>query len=168
MSVKEFALRTFAYRVQSERNVLQIFGSIKAFSFRVICFKFSLNQLVKIRENGVISRFHRAPIRVVGYPEFLVELYQKQLNCVNLTVGKILVAAEEVAQKADVLRQLGLGLERPWSVIICGFIAPRFRFEYIYNILARHQIDKTTTEIFCQVDILHFGIKTNNIFSALA
>ena len=104
--------------MQSKADILQIFGGIKPFFFRIERLVFRFNQLVKIRENWKICRLHRVPIRVVGYPEFLVELYQKQLDCVDFAVGKILVAAEEVAQKADMLRQLGLKSERFRDIFI--------------------------------------------------
>ena len=168
VSVKEFALRALAYRVQSERNVLQVFGGVKAFLFQVESLIFSFHQFIKIGNNRVVRRFQLAPIRIIGYPEFLIQLYEQQLDGVNFAVGKILIAPEKIPQKTDVLRQFGFGLERSRSVIIGGFISSRFRFEYIYNVFTRHQIDKTAAEIFRQVYIFHFGIKAYYILSALA
>ncbi len=103
MTVKKFAFRALAYGVQTEAYVLQCFVGVKIFFFRVIAFVLLLNKVVKIREDGVVGRNHFAPIGAVGYAEFVVQLNEKQFDRVYLPIGKILVAAEKVTQKADVL-----------------------------------------------------------------
>ncbi len=72
MSVKKLTLRALTDRVQTEADILQILGGIKAFLFRIESLVLSFNELIKIRENGVVGRFEAAPVGIVTDIKFFL------------------------------------------------------------------------------------------------
>ena len=103
MSVEIFAFRADAHGVDAETDLLQRFLCIEVFSLLVVGHKFFLAELIKILHNGKIRGPFYAVIGAVGNAESGIQLREQDFNSVDLRVGEILVAAEKVFQKGNVL-----------------------------------------------------------------
>ena len=105
MAVEVFAFRAYAHGMDSEANLLERFLCVEVFSLFVIGHKFFFAELVKILHDRKVRRFLYAVVRGVGNTESGIQLGEQDFDGVNLRIGKILVAAEEVFQKGNVLTE---------------------------------------------------------------
>ena len=106
----------------------------------------------------------------MGGEQAAVKLHQKYLDGVKLLIREILVGAEEVFEKSNVLAQPCDALESVGRVLIVIFIAvlsPILWFKRINFVLTVHKVDITAAERSGQVFILSFGIQTHQSLTAL-
>ena len=98
-------------------------------------------------------------VRVVIHAPLGVQPLQHQLDGIDVTIRKVLVAAEKIFQEGDVLTQPGLmtkGCRR--FRIVFAVLAPQLGLERIDTVLTAHQVNKTAAQVGAQVDELMLGI----------
>ena len=96
MAVEVFAFRADAHTVDSETDLLQRFFGVEVFSLLVVGHKFFLAEIVKILHDGKIRGLLYTVVRAVGDAESGIQFGEQDFDGVDLRIGKILVAAEEV------------------------------------------------------------------------
>ncbi len=165
VSVKEFRLRTLADGVQPQQDILQQLGGIELAAALVIGLIFFLNQPIQVGQNGIIGGGEPVEAGAVADAELGIQLLQHDFNGVNLPVGKVLVSAEEVFQKGNVLTELAADAEglRRIPVLWASVLIPSFGFQHIDDKLPGHQVDEAGAEVIGQILVLHFRIKGAHI-----
>ena len=115
--------------MDAEADLLERFLCIEVFSLLVISHKLFLAELVKVLHDRKVRGLLYTIVRTVGNAESGVQLGEQDFNGVDLRIGKILVAAEEVFQKSNVLTEPCDFLERfrRSSVDILNAVCPCFR-----------------------------------------
>ena len=105
MAVKILALRADAHRVDAEADLLERLLGVQVLPLPVVAVKFLLAEAVKILHDRKIRRTLFAVVRGIRNAEARIELGEQNLNRVELRVREILIGAEEVFQKRNVLRE---------------------------------------------------------------
>ena len=129
MTVEVFAFRAYAHGMDAEADLLERFLCIEVFSLLVISHKLFLAELIKILHNGKVRGLLYAVVRGVGDTESGIQFGEQDFDGVDLRIGEILVAAEKVFQKGNVLTEPcdlfegfgGVGVD------ILNAVRPRFR-----------------------------------------
>ena len=108
---------------------MECFFGIEVFSLLVISHKLFLAEFVKVLHDRKVRGLLYTVVRTVGNAESGIQLGEQDFNGVDLRIGEILVAAEEVFQKGNVLTEPcdlfeGFGCS---SVDILNAVSPRFR-----------------------------------------
>jgi hypothetical protein len=102
VAVEEFTLCAHAHGVEPQQNFLQQFLRVKLIFGFVIAPELILNERHKGRIGWDSLRLSRASeISAVADAEFFVQLAQHDFNGVDMAVGKILIAAEKILEKAE-------------------------------------------------------------------
>ena len=96
MTVEVFAFRADTHGMDSEADLLERFLCVEVFSLLVISHKLFLAEVIKILHNGKVRGLLYTVVRTVGNAESGIQLGEQDFNSVNLRIGEILVAAEEV------------------------------------------------------------------------
>ena len=91
--------------MDAEADLLERFLCIEVFSLLVVGHKFFLAELVKVLHDGKIRGLLYTVVRAVGDSESRVQFGEQDFDGVDLRIGKILIAAEEVFQKSNVLTE---------------------------------------------------------------
>ena len=103
MAVEVFAFRADTHGVDAETDLLERFLCVEVFAFFVIGHKLFLAQLIEILHDRKVRRLFHAVIRTVGDTETGIQLGEQDFDGVDLRIGEILVAAEKIFQKGNVL-----------------------------------------------------------------
>ena len=82
--------------MNTEADLLERFLCIEIFSLFVISHKFFFAELIKVLHDRKVRRLLYAVICGIGNTESGVQLGEQDFNSVDLRIGEIFVAAEEV------------------------------------------------------------------------
>ena len=87
-------------------------------------------------------------VRVVVDAPLAVQPLQHQLNGVDMPVREILVGAEKILQKRDVLTEPGMLPEGGggFRVVLAGHV-PEFRLQGVDAVPAAHEVHETAAQI---------------------
>ena len=96
ITIKITAFRTHAHGVDSEAHLLERLLGIEVFPLLVVGHEFFLAQLIEVFHNGIVRRLHLTVVGGVGNTEPCIQFRKQNFNGVDLCIGKILIAAEEV------------------------------------------------------------------------
>ena len=155
--------------MDAETDLLERFLCIEIFSLLVIGHKFFFAELVKVLHDRKVRGLLYAIICGVGNSESRVQFGEQDFDGVDLRIGKILVAAEKVFQKGNVLTEPcdlfeGFGCV---GVDILNAVRPCLGFKRIDGIFARHKINIAAAEGIAQILVLRFGIETDDSLARL-
>ena len=89
--------------MDAETDLLERFLCVEVFAFFVIGHKLFLTKFVKVLHDRKVRGLFHAVIRAVGDTETGIQLGEQDFNGVDLRIGEILVAAEKIFQKGNVL-----------------------------------------------------------------
>ena len=135
----------------------------------IVVFVLFFNEVVQVREHRIILRLELREIRVVRDMELGIQLREQYLYRVYLRIGEVLIRAEEVPQKREVLGQHGFLLERLRRrrivLILAG--APALRLKHIDDVLPAHEVNEAAVKRGTQFTLLVLNIQRDNVFPSL-
>ncbi|MPM43416.1 hypothetical protein SDC9_90089 [bioreactor metagenome] len=164
MAVEKLTFRAHAHGVKPQQDFLQKLRRVELVFGFVVALVLGFNQGIEVGQNGVVRGGKALEIGAVADSELFVQLAQHDFNGVNVAVGKIFVAPEEILEKADVLTELG-GLAECLGcvgVLRAAALVPCFRLQRVDPVPARHEINETAAEVFRQLHIFVLWIKAQN------
>ena len=137
VAVEEPALRTHTHGVNPQAHLPEHFLGIQMFLGIVKLCVLLLAQPVKFRHHWILDGLQGGEVRAVRNSPGCVELFQQDFQGIQLGIGEILVAAEKVFQKGNVLAQSGGFPEglRPFLLLL-GIVRPKLRLQGIDDIIA--------------------------------
>lgn len=170
VSVEILGLRADAHGMDSEAHVLQGVLRVEVFPLLVVAVKLFLAQLIEVLHDREVRGLFGAVVGGIGDAEAGVQLGEQDLDGVDLRIGKILVAAEEIFQEGDVLGQPCNLLEsfRRGGVDVFNAVRPCFRLQGVDGVLSAHEVDITASERRAEFLILGFGIQADDRLAGLA
>ena len=170
VSVEILGLGADAHGMDSEAHVLQGVLRIEVLPLLVVAVEFFLAQLVEVLHDRKVRGLLRAVVGGVGDAEAGVQLREQDLNGVDLRVREILVAAEKVLEKGDVLGQSRDFLEgfRRGGVDILDAVRPCLRLEEIDRVLAAHEVDIAAAQSIAEFLILGLGVQADDCLTRLS
>ena len=152
--------------MQPQQHLAQDLLSVELVGGHVIAFVLRLDQVIEIREDGVVLRAHTAEIGPLCDAPFLIQLGEHDLNGVDMGIREILVGAEEVLEEGNVLCQQGAFSEgfRGGCIVRVAAVIPAFRPQHIDDVLTRHKVGKAAADSFAHFLLLMLGIQRNDGF----
>ena len=116
--------------MDAEAHLLERLLGVEVSALLVVGHEFFLAELIKVLHDGIVGRFEFTVVGAVGDAESGVELGEQYLDGVDLRIGEILVAAEEVLEEGDVLTQSCYLLEGVGSggIDVLNAVCPHLRF----------------------------------------
>lgn len=76
---------------------------VELMRFGMIVFELIFDQVIEIRENGIIFCLHPSKVAPVRDIPFLIQLRQHDLDGVDVSIAEIFIGAEKVLEERDVL-----------------------------------------------------------------
>lgn len=169
VSVEIRGLSADTHGMDSEAHVLQGVLRVEVFPLLVVAVEFFLAQLVEVLHDREVRGLLRAVVGGVGDAEAGVQLREQNLNSVDLRIGEVLVAAEEVLKKGNVLgqpRDLLEGFRRS-GVDILDAVRPCFRLQGVDRILAAHEVDIASAQGIAEFLIFRLGVQADDCLARL-
>lgn len=170
VSVEILGLSADAHGMDSEAHVLQSVLRVEVFPLLVVAVEFFLAQLVEVLHDWEVRGLLGAVVGGVSNAEAGIQLGEQDLDGVDLRIGEVLVAAEEIFQEGNMLRQpcdLLEGLRRG-GVEIFNAVRPCFRLERVNRVLSAREVDITASERRAEFLILGFGVQADDRLARLS
>lgn len=170
VSVEILGFSADAHGVDAEAHVLQSVLRVEVFPLLVVAVKLFLAQLIEVLHDREVRGLLGAVVGGVGDAEAVVQLGEQDLDGVDLRIGKILVAAEEVLEEGDVLGQPRNLLEgfRCCRVDVFNAVRPCFRFQGVDRVLSAHEVNIAPAQGVAEFLILGLGVQTDDCLAGLA
>lgn len=169
VSVEILGLGADAHGMDSEAYVLQSVLRVEVLPLLVVAVEFFFAQFVEVLHDREVRGLLGAVVRGVGDAEAGVQLGEQNLNGVDLRIGEVLVAAEEVLEKGDVLGEPRDLLEcfRRGGVDILNAVRPCFRLQGIDRVLAAHEVDIAAAQGIAEFLVLGLGVQADDCLTRL-
>ena len=169
VSIEKLRVRALAHGVQPQQHLAQDLFGVELVGGHVIAFVLRLDQVIEVREDGIVLRPHPAEIGSLCDAPFSIQLREHDLNGVDMGIRKILVSAEEVLEEGNVLRQQGAFSEgfRGGRIVRVAAVIPAFRFQHIDDVFTGHKVGKAAADSFAHFLLLMLGIQRDNGFAGL-
>ena len=150
--------------MQPQQHLTQDLLGVKLVGGHVIAFVLRLDQVIEIREDGIVLRAHTAEIGPLCDAPFSIQLGEHDLNGVDMGIREILVGAEEVLEEGNVLRQQGAFSEgfRGGCIVRVAAVIPTFRLQHIDDVLTGHKVGKAAADSLAHFLLLMLGIQRDN------
>ena len=167
MSVEEASVRTLAHGVEPQKQIPEHLCREELQTlFMAIAAVGILNNIVEVRQNGVVGGAHPGEVRGVADAPLPVETLHHQLQYVNMGGVKVLVDAEDVTKERDVLcQQRAAKGRRGVRVIRFAAIVPVPGLQQVDLDLAAEQIQKAAVQIGAQLFHLLFRVQREDGFA---
>ena len=108
MAVEESGVRPLAHGVEAQQQVPEHLPGVELeFLLPLIVLIGCLNNVIQVREDGIVGRSHLREVRLVGNFPTLVQPLDHQLQCVDVRRVEVLIDAKDIPQEGDVLGQKG-------------------------------------------------------------
>lgn len=170
VSVEILGLRADAHGMDSEAYVLQSVLRVEVFPLLVVAVEFFLAQLIEVLHDWEVRGLLRAVVGGVGDAEAGIQLGEQNLNGVDLRIGEVLVAAEEVLEEGDMLGEPRNLLKRfrRGRVNVLNAVRPCFRLQGVDRVLAAHEVDIAAAQSITEFLILGLRVQADDRLARLS
>ena len=167
VAVEELALCTHAHGVDTQADFTEKVLSKQRLGPVLILLILLFAQRIQICHDGIVRIPDTRKVSIVIDAEVVVETGHQNLQRIDVSIGEILIGAEEVLEIRDMLTQHSRLTESFRSILVGRFrsFRPLLRLKRVDDILTGHQIQIATAQIVAQLLVFLFRIQHDNRFA---